>query len=139
MLLTSFVYKKMLSMPHVPPESGGILGGSNKIISEFIFDEGISNIDSAIYKPNTTFLNKQIENWSNRNIELYGIVHTHPKKQNTLSVDDMEYIKKILLAAPSNISYLFFPVVLPHFKVFSYIATLEEGKLTIYADDIIII
>ena len=39
--ISSIVYKKLLSLHPVPPEIGGILGGKDNTITEFIIDEGI--------------------------------------------------------------------------------------------------
>jgi len=139
MIIKSNIYHEILNMPAVPPETGGIIGMQNDIVTSFVFDKGKTNYQKAMYTPNIYFINNQINKWRNYNIIFCGIVHTHPSNQNFLSKDDINYIKKIINSMPETIPYLYFPIIIPQKKMLSYIAKSNKCKVEIYADEIIVI
>ncbi len=139
MQIKSNIYCKILNMPEVPPETGGIIGTQKGIITNFIFDKGTIDCSKAIYTPNIALINNQIQKWKIQKISFCGIVHTHPDKQIFLSKDDIYYIEHIMAVMPKTILYLYFPIILPHKTMISYIAKNNDDKIEIYEDKIIII
>ena len=66
MQIMKSIYKKLLNMPSVPPEMGGILGSKNNVIDEIKFDRKITSCESGIYVPEVKILNKYIQEWNER-------------------------------------------------------------------------
>jgi hypothetical protein len=110
------IYEKLLNTPEVPPESGGILGGKDQIISKVMFDQGLITREGQ-YKPDVMFLNQTIKGWSRCGIEFYGIFHTHAKQWLDLSGEDKKYIVKIMNSMPDSVHEILFPIVFPEYTV----------------------
>ena len=124
-------------IPKVPPETGGILGGKNQIISRCVFDQGSENSNGYdIYAPNTKLLNQTILQWAETDIEFYGIFHSHLSNGNLLSNGDKRYITKIMLIMPQQISYLYFPIVFPQKSMIVYRADRQGHKVQIVSEQI---
>jgi len=118
-------------------ETGGILGGNNDIIKNFIFDYGIDNNINGCYYPNIHKLNFYIEKWQNNNIKFYGIVHSHFVKSLSLSNGDKEYIEKILLNMPEYVKYLYFPISFPLLNtIVSFKAVKNNNTIVIVKNNI---
>lgn len=78
------------------PEQGGILGSSDgKHIDYYYFDK-TADRSSASYTMDTKALNKVIHEWNDNNIQLVGIIHSHPQGINKPSYGDMETAKHII-------------------------------------------
>ncbi len=78
------------------PEQGGILGSSDgKHIDHYYFDK-TADRSSASYTMDTKALNKVIHEWNDNNIQLVGIIHSHPQGINKPSYGDMETAKHII-------------------------------------------
>lgn len=92
-------------------EYGGILGGRDGVITEFVFDEGLCNENIGTYIPDVEFLNDCIEKWQTQNISFYGVIHNHLTECADLSCGDIKCIETIMNAMLSNIEYLYFPVI----------------------------
>lgn len=119
-------------------ESGGILGGRDGIISNYAHD--YIGVGSAIsYVPNVDFFNAQIARWQNKNINFYGIYHSHHISGTLLSNADKEYITCILSAFPADRQSLYFPIVCPRNSIIPYRATLMGGELKILKEDIVLV
>ncbi len=128
------VYLKIMnSFPEVPPERGGIIGGKNKIITEFILDDTNTFTDKAMYVPDVEFINNQIEIWQSLNIDFYGIIHSHIS-DGSLSQQDIEYIKKIMTHTPDNIRELYFPIIIPNESIVFYKAEKLQNNVIISKD-----
>ena len=112
------------------------MGGRNGIITNFIFDTGLSNGDVGHYYPNVDKLNSCILDWQKHDIEFYGIVHSHLNHEKSLSLSDEVYIKEIMLAMPTDIKILYFPLVLPCKEIISYKVERKKNELKIIFDDI---
>lgn len=137
MQILSHEYQKIVrSCPIVPPEVGGLLGSVNHVIVSCVFDYGTPANDKAIYQPSIKMLNEHIKQWQTQGIEFAGLFHSHPAGQYCLSSDDELYITRILNAMPPHLSTLYFPVVLPRDKMFSYIGHRTTNGITIYSDSI---
>lgn len=123
MKILESVYRNiLLYCPTVPPETGGILGGMNNIITHVIFDQHNAIITAAQYIPNTPFLNQAINKWAEKNICFLGMFHSHPITETELSQDDLKYIESILETLPENHT-LWFPIVIPQQKIIPYLAS----------------
>lgn len=92
-------------------EYGGILGGRDGVITEFVFDRGLCNENIGTYIPDVEFLNNCIEKWQSKNICFYGIIHNHLTEYAELSGEDVRCIETIMNTMPSYIDYLYFPVI----------------------------
>ena len=120
-------------------EYGGILGGRNDVITEFVFDNGLENENIGTYLPNVHFLNDCIDKWQSQNINFYGIIHNHLTEYAELSAEDIKCIEKIMNAMPRYIEYLYFPVIssIHILKAFKVIRT--EMGIRIISENISII
>lgn len=138
MKITGQTYSLILScVPKVPPETGGILGGKNQIISHCVFDRGSDDSNGYdIYAPNTKLLNRTILQWAETNIEFYGIFHSHFSDGSLLSNGDKRYITKIMLVMPQQISSLYFPVVFPQESMIVYRADRQGYEVHIASEQI---
>lgn len=126
----------LLYTPDMPPESGGIIGGVNEIITIFYADAGACSNENK-YTPDIHKLNSIIDKWSSKGIEFYGIYHSHYISGTVLSASDKEYISRIL----SNTSYnsLYFPIVFPKKNIISYKAELKNNKTIFSREKIVLI
>lgn len=124
------------SVPCAPPETGGILGGKFGVISTYVVDYGQDMIDNyGHYSPDVKKLNRIVSNWAKRDIELYGIFHSHFPGGDQLSLGDKNYITKIMLAMPVDVNRLFFPIVLPT-QIIGYQASRYGSQIPICRVDI---
>ena len=100
MKMVKSVYTKILeNVPDHMPETGGMLGGQNGIITKVVFDDGKEDdFRRCHYTPNVVMLNGCLVEWSKSGIEFYGLFHTHFYGVSSLSKGDEVYIKKILEA-----------------------------------------
>lgn len=122
-----------------PPETGGILGGEDGIITAEYFDRGIQNERMCSYIPNIKRLNKVIKQWQMENINFMGIYHTHFWSVETLSEADKRYISRILENMPPELKKLYFPiVVMPDKKIICYSTEQIQGKLVITREKLIV-
>jgi proteasome lid subunit RPN8/RPN11 len=123
-------------VPTAPPETGGILGGQNNIISHFVLDRGTQRSNGYdIYAPNTQLFHETIRYWAQESIEFYGIFHSHFSGGITLSSPDLRYITSIMLAMPPHIQSLYFPIVLPQKYFIVYRADRIGGEVSIVRDE----
>lgn len=128
--------KILLSYPSTVPEMGGILGGQNKIITEYFHDDKTNkNLERAIYMPNVLYLDSVIKKWSDSNIELYGLIHSHPANEDTLSKDDVCYIKEIMKEMKNGMK-LYFPLVMPNQRIVPFVVIKSVGGLRIVEEEI---
>ncbi len=121
--------------PALPPESGGILGGQNGVVTRYCADAGVAHMP-ARYAPNVDMLNAAITQWRTEGVELYGIYHSHYAKDRMLSKGDMAYIERLMGSLPPSIRSLYFPIVLPRKKVIVYRADRAGGMLCIVCEKI---
>lgn len=122
-----------------PPETGGILGGKNNIVTEFFPDKGIPSQKMCSYYPNVYLLNQTIKRWQLRNVEFMGIFHLHFWGVDTLSEGDEKYIKRIMKYMPEDIDNLYFPIiVVPQYEMVCYVAKRISGECYISRDELCI-
>lgn len=120
--------------PTVPPEIGGIIGGSGETVSHLWMDHTCDFRESAQYIPNLGEINRRIRNWERKGIQLLGIFHSHLDGQNILSHADREYIIKIMLAMPAKTQYMFFPIVIPKQGIYAFKAIRKAHEIFILSD-----
>lgn len=126
------IYKIIIENVHDHmPETGGMLGGQDGIITKVVFDGGKDDdFRRCHYTPDVVMLNSCLLEWSKSGIEFYGLFHTHFYGVSSLSKGDAVYIKKILKAMSQSKKELFFPiVVLLDKKIVSYRCYLDGGDL----------
>ncbi len=138
MLITKEVFNKLINCPVVPPEVGGILLGNSSIIDIVIFDSGIKEPgDSGIkYIPDVKFLNRCISYYSKQEKEFLGMFHTHAPQWEDLSIDDIQYIKSVMNAMPSENECLYFPLVFPGENIKAYKAQKKSFQIIISNEEI---
>lgn len=138
MRILQSVYNSIIdSCSQVPPESGGILGGKDNIITEYMFDKGLKSNLYDEYVPNVDFLNSIISEWQKHSIQFYGIYHSHFPGGHALSDADKQYIAEIM----QSITYrkLFFPIVFPKEDMLVYRAEFTNKQLRLSKESLILI
>lgn len=113
-----------------PPEQGGILGMANGYVTEYIHDNAYVESESAVYIPDTAFLNNCIQKWALNDIEFCGLVHSHPSGQKTLSSSDLEYIKKLYKNNP-RLEKTYYPLIVNGLYMFVYSAKKISDEIRI--------
>lgn len=125
------------TIPLVPPESGGLIGGTHQIITHFIFDSGTTFSNGYDrYVPDVSFLNSVIQQWSEIGINFYGIFHSHFPNGIQLSNGDKKYISHIMNAMPQYINSLYFPIILPRESIVAYRADRCHEDVPIVCEEI---
>ncbi len=138
MKLLGEIYNKLINLPEVPPESGGIIGSKDGV-GVALCEDVFSGKSHFSYSPNVRFLNNVIEKWAKEEISLYAIYHTHVEKGYGLSEQDKDYIDKILRTISDMKKSLYFPIVIPNDKIVVYKAIYYNGALNIEQNKLIII
>jgi len=139
MVIEQKVYTELIKFcPTVPPETGGIIGGQNNIISMYKFDKLSDNSFYSSYEPNTAYLNGIISLWEENDIEFYGVFHSHFLGGDVLSEPDKEYIMRIMEAVTPIITKLYFPLIFPRNGIVPYMAVRKKSRVTIKRDTLII-
>lgn len=125
------------AVPYVPPESGGIIGGTNQVVTHFVLDNGtfLSN-GYDIYAPDTLFLNNTIQRWKQDGIDFYGVFHCHFSNSILLSNGDKRYITQIMNAMPQYINKLYFPIIFPRENMIVYRADRVGKDICLASEDI---
>ena len=139
MIIQENTHKKIInSFTPFIPEIGGILGGNDRIIYKFELDKGLGYERNFCYYPNPRRLNNILTEWCKNGIEFYGIIHSHPHNQYTLSNGDLRYISTILEYMPKSIPWLYFPLILDSKEIISFKACITSKKLVINRDKVYI-
>ncbi len=127
------VYESLLySSPCVPPESGGVIGGNNKIVTCFVADAGKISTEFNRYQPDTDKLNHIISKWFENGINFMGLFHTHPSGDEKLSQADLIYIKSIMTSIKEYTTSLYFPIVIPKEKIIGFCAEFVAGEINTF-------
>lgn len=134
-ILKNVYHKIVFSVQSVPPETGGILGGHNGIITIFYMDRGLpASIDQ--YIPDISCLNSVLSDWQDGGIEFYGMFHSHYPGIDELTVGDIVYINQIFQMMPLKVKSLYFPLIFPSDCMLSFKATREKSGIHIQKDSI---
>ncbi len=127
----------IFSCEESPVESGGIIGGTENIITKAILDKGKEEYGK--YTPNTEFINAKINSWNKNNIAFYGMYHSHFPIQKSLSDSDIEYIESIMVSLFGVYNTLYFPIVIPHKEIIMYRVTFDGEEIKHSIDELIIV
>lgn len=140
MKIKKSVYEQILEFcPIVPPETGGIIGSHSTVIDTVAFDDCNNTMQAAVYVPDVVRLNRVLAQWQENNIHFFGMFHSHLKDQETLSGDDIEYIKSVFLNLPHTITGLYFPIVIPNSHILSYKVIIQNHNIIITSDKIYLV
>ncbi len=138
MRLKKEIYNSIISdFPNTAIETGGILGGSFDVITEYILDSGKGEYGK--YTPNTKMINKIIFDWSGKGINFHGICHSHYPIGEKLSLADIEYIKRIMVSVSDVYDYLYFPIVIPKKKIIPFKVEITNDNILISNDKLFLI
>ncbi len=133
------VYDQILqTCPAVPPESGGLLGGRDGLITQYVADLGLGNGYDR-YVPNVQVFNAALAAWQKDGVQFCGLYHSHFPQGECLSDADVLYIETILRATAHAVNALYFPLVFPKEKMIAYRATLSDGQVQIQPDGITLV
>lgn len=104
----------------LPPEQGGILGGTLDTVTTFFFDADARR-DSAHYYPSAKQLNVVLNDWYQEGTQFLGIIHSHQFGDMRLSPRDVAVAREIIGKNSSLCEHLFFPIISSEFdsKAFS--------------------
>ena len=104
----------------LPPEQGGILGGTLDTVTTFFFDADARR-DSAHYYPSAKQLNDVLKDWYQEGTQFLGIIHSHQFGDMRLSPRDIDVAREIIGKNSSLCDHLFFPIISSEFdsKAFS--------------------
>lgn len=69
---------------------------------------------------------------------IVGMFHSHPIGQETLSMDDIEYIHSVFDNMPDSVTELYFPIVIPKSHIIAYKAIRKNHGICIEKDSVII-
>ena len=96
----------------LPPESGGMFGGSFEtgFVNCFHFDDR-GKTSCSTYSPDASSLNLVLEKWNAKGDRLMGYPHSHPHTCPSPSGGDEVYAAKIL-ATNKSLPYLLIPIVI---------------------------
>jgi proteasome lid subunit RPN8/RPN11 len=106
--------KTMLAICSRPPESGGLLLGQvgTNDVCDFFFDVN-GSVTPASYSPDYKTLNKKLkEEWIPSGLDYKGVCHSHPGRLDTLTLEDLMYIQR-LLKANADMELFIAPVIIP--------------------------
>lgn len=139
MKIRKAVYEKLIfESPVAPPETGGIIGGDNGIIDCFKYVSGQNSESIAFYSPDVDEMNRLISEWNKKSIEFYGVFHSHPFCCPMLTNEDKIYASEIMKAMPSDISFLYFPIIIPKEKIVFYKAIKFNGNVKFIFENVIV-
>lgn len=127
-IIKKVYYDIIASAPTVPPESGGILGSQNNIVTDFLADRGLRG-DGYSYYPDIEKINRQLERWKDMGIQFSGLYHTHTPMGTRLSAADIRYISEILNAVSHLHTAMYFPIVIPKRTMIVYRVELAEEPI----------
>ena len=134
------IYNSILNdVPCAPPESGGIIGGVNGIITTYVNDFGINLSSFFRYQPDVDKLNCVIADWIAGKIDFMGMFHTHPLGDDRLSQADYKYIEAIMKGVSRYTNILCFLLVIPKEKIIGYCAINIADEISVFQTAINII
>lgn len=133
MLIEKVIHDNIINnIMQAPPETGGLLGGINGVVTDFEFDiYDKQNSFENSYKPNVNYFNKTIKQWLEEGVEFLGIFHSHVENETSLSLPDRGYIRQIMANLPDSIEKLYFPLIFPRRKMLVFVAKRDGNVVKI--------
>lgn len=96
-IFTSEVYKEIRrTIGCRKPEQGGILGSSDGRHIDYYYFDSSADRCAGSYTMNTKVLNEVIHEWNDNDIQLIGVIHSHPQGVTRPSHGDMLTAKHII-------------------------------------------
>jgi len=92
------LHKILHTIGSLPAELGGVLGSSDggATITHYFYDE-CAETDAGVYYPNVDVINNYvIPDWSKKNVDIVGFVHSHPYGHDHPSPGDVAYAKRLM-------------------------------------------
>ena len=136
MKISQQIFERLLNLPAVPPETGGILGGKGEMIDIVVIDTNKSSCYTGIYAPDALFLNNCIQKWATEGIKFMGMFHTHAPNWPDLSSEDRKYMKLIMESMPESIRCLYFPLIFPTNEIKAFQAV-KVGEQVVISEDFV--
>lgn len=128
-LITESVYQEIMgTIGSVLPESGGILGMKDGVISDFCYDENPSGTGNT-YIPDLARLNSALQMWHQTGVEFAGVIHSHPSDMRQLSYADIRYAMQIMNA--NDLCEVYFPLVFPDTKEIFFYNVSSSGRVVL--------
>lgn len=115
------------------------MGCKDNAICEIWIDKTPQVTNALVYEPDIEGINHQIHQWQKNGVRFCGLFHSHIAEEETLSGDDIAYIRRIVQAIPQDYGHLLFPVVIPNKKVLMYYAIEQDTALFTGAEEIEIV
>ena len=127
--ITESVYREIMgTIGSVSPESGGILGLKDGVISDFCFDENPSGTGNT-YIPDLARLNSALQMWHQTGVEFAGVIHSHPSDMRQLSYADIRYAMQIMNV--NDLCGVYFPLVFPDTKEIFFYNVSSSGRVVL--------
>lgn len=123
-IFTAEVYDEICkTIGHRRPEYGGLLGSSDGVHIDHYYFDATSERSADVYMMDIPACNKVIHEWNDNDIELVGVIHSHPNGVTRPSHGDLLTAKNIIESI--NVHGKFFtPIVQVSPKL--------NGEITIY-------
>lgn len=127
--ITESVYQEIMdTIGSASPESGGILGIKDGVISDFCLDENPSGTGNT-YIPDLARLNSVLQMWHQTGVEFAGVIHSHPSDMRQLSYADIRYAMQIMNA--NDLCGVYFPLVFPDTKEIFFYNVSSSGRVVL--------
>ena len=78
------------------PEQGGILGSSDGKHIDHYYHDKTAACSGGTYTMNAAALNRVIHEWNDNDVQLIGVIHSHPQGLTSPSAGDMETARQII-------------------------------------------
>ena len=96
-IMTAEVYEQIRNSIGVrKPENGGILGSSDGVHIDHYYFDSTADRSAVTYTMDHKALNEVIHSWNDNDVDLVGIIHSHPAGCTQPSYGDMLMVKRII-------------------------------------------
>lgn len=114
----------------LPPEKGGIIGGSDHQVYAFFYDEAAFT-NTKTYYPSENVINNILDKWDNEDVKFLGVIHSHRCGLSNLSQQDIIFARAIIASNPDHFKQVYFPIVMSsfdsrHSEILPYVISLSD-------------
>jgi proteasome lid subunit RPN8/RPN11 len=112
-MMTTSVHAEILErLASRETEAGGALVGprNHPIVTHFFFDEGAA-VSSTSYTPDHAALNARLPRLREVNLEMKGLVHSHPPGVCLPSAGDVAYVRSAFANTKNRVEQYLLPIV----------------------------
>jgi hypothetical protein len=127
LMMTTSVHGEILErLGTREPEAGGALVGprNHPIVTHFLFDEGAA-VSSTTYTPDHATLNASLPRFREVNLEMKGLVHSHPAGAVLPSPRDVAYVRLAFKNPKNRVEEYLLPIVCEG-RLHAYVFTRED-------------